>query len=341
MVFAFFMYWGIVGNFKFWEFSPSGKNWAEFGSYAGGIFSALAFLVVVYQNYQRDKEQKKQDFEKTFFMMLEQHNLKLAFLESKDNGEFDENEKVNRSIVDTIYKKIMNNRGSFDELRRNFEIGSYHVYYSDINVYFLNLYRILKFIYENKIYNNNNKYSSLLRSFISRKLIVILVYHLCKRENDPSYKDYINFINEFYFLEHIDLVSLEVNFIANSVEVDEEFIFDILNKLYNRDIKEINDEIEYKILGFTYDLYDKERDRLPRPIETERVDMLQEIIKTKRESRELDFKRNSEIITANLYDYKNVFLYMLSLFNKQAFKNNVYYESINMTYKQFIKELNK
>lgn len=340
-LFAFLMYWGIVGDFKIWEFSKSGNDWSNFGSYAGGIFAALAFLVVVYQNYQRDEEQKKQDFERTFFMMLEQHNSKLTFLESKDNGEFNEDEKVNRSIVDTIYNQIITNRGSFEELRKNFEIGKYHIYYSDINVYFLNLYRLLKFTDKNIKYNNNNEYSSLLRSFISRKLIVILVYHLCKREEDPSYKDYINFINKFSFLEHVDLVSLEVNFIANSVEANEEFIFDILNNLNDRDFNVIKDDIEYHFFGFTYDSYDENKDPLPRPIEAQRVELLQEIIAAKKECKELEFENNSEVINANFYDYKNIFIYMLSLFDELAFKNNIFYRNMYITYRKFIEEINK
>lgn len=80
-ILAFGAYWYFAGRLGI---SNNGSDWANFGSYAGGIFAALAFLVVIYQNYQRDKEQNKQDFEKTFFMMLEQHNEKLHLLESKN-----------------------------------------------------------------------------------------------------------------------------------------------------------------------------------------------------------------------------------------------------------------
>lgn len=143
-VIAFGMYWIFVGDFRFFKFSNKGSDWADFGSYAGGIFAALAFLIVVYQNYERDKEQRKQDFERTFFMMLEQQNIKLTELINK---------KVNeQSIVENIYKEIMNYpRNEFtDSLRCEMEIGSLRESYTEINAYFLNLYRILKFIYENK-----------------------------------------------------------------------------------------------------------------------------------------------------------------------------------------------
>lgn len=340
IVFAFGMvgiYWYFVGQGRYFSLPTEGSAWANLGSYVGGVFAALAFLVVVYQNYERDKEQRKQDFERTFFMMLEHHNAKLTFLESKGNGEDDGNEK--RSIVDTIYNQIIINRGSFDELRRRFEISDYSIYYSDINVYFLNLYRILKFIYKNREYNIKNEYSSLLRSFLSRKLLVILAYHLCKRNDDESYNIYIKLINDFSFFEHIDLFSLEINFISHSVEVSESFIYEILSNVNKKDLDCINDQIEYKIFGFLTRDYEEGKDRLPTAIEAQRVSLLQDIIKAKVEGISLKLVGNDDILTANNYDYKNVFLHMLALFDRNAFHNNIRYPSICNTYNFFIESI--
>lgn len=66
--------------------SNDSEQWDHFGSYVGGMFSALAFLGVLYQLQSAKQDQEKQDFERTFFMMLGHHNSKLRFLEEKSNG---------------------------------------------------------------------------------------------------------------------------------------------------------------------------------------------------------------------------------------------------------------
>ncbi|HDL1827867.1 TPA: hypothetical protein PWX83_002075, partial [Mannheimia haemolytica] len=75
--------------------SSDSEKWDHFGSYIGGIFSAVTLLSVLhgmqlerkrfkeqkeeFENDKRvlEKRRRKEDFERTFFMMLEQHNLKI------------------------------------------------------------------------------------------------------------------------------------------------------------------------------------------------------------------------------------------------------------------------
>lgn len=314
MVFAFFMYWGIVGNFKFWEFSPSGKNWAEFGSYAGGIFSALAFLVVVYQNYQRDKEQKKQDFEKTFFMMLEQHNLKLNTL--------------GQETIDEVYDKIISNSESFYSLRNKIEIQEKSKIYSEINSYFLLLYRILKFISENSELNYKNNYSSLLRSFLSNKLLVVLSYHLSDR--DGSYGDYIKYVNNFSFLEHINFIDLELEFIHQLTGVDKETLYD----LFLKNEKCLRDALEKsELLRDDFDSSFSES-------------FLKEVIQSKQERRSITYKyfmgldlkcvKDRKYLKAELKYEDNIFFQILKTFSLSAFGKNKEYAELILTYQNIV-----
>lgn len=145
-------------------------------------------------------------------MMLEQHNETLRFLENKDFGTPNQNAESGaiskRSIVDNIFYYIAKNIYDFNTLRANLEKD---VYYSDLNAYFINLYRILKFIHKNKSLNIDNEYSSLIRSFLSRKMLLILAYHLCDR--DESYNNFKLYIKEFSFLEHMDFAEIEKSFI--------------------------------------------------------------------------------------------------------------------------------
>lgn len=213
---------GLLGLY-FYQFhgglSSESEKWDHFGSYVGGIFSAVTLLSVLhgmqlerkrfneqrieFENEKKEQEErrKKEDFERTFFMMLEQHNIKLRELERISKDGF--------SLVDKIYKNVIF-KSDFHSIRRH--LNRNDRLYSEIDSYFLNLYRILKFIYKNRAFNVDNEYSSLLRSFLSRKILIILAYHLCDR--GKQYSDYINYINEFSFLEHLDLDDLEFRFIS-------------------------------------------------------------------------------------------------------------------------------
>lgn len=324
MIFAFSMYWGIVGNFKLWEFSTSGKDWADFGSYAGGIFAALAFLVVVYQNYQRDKEQKKQDFEKTFFMMLEQHNEKLHLLESKNIIEDKET-----NLVNFLYIRIMDGQLDFNKVRSEFET-KYEVYYSEINVYFLNLYRVLKFIYKNKHLNVDNEYSSLLRSFLSRKILIILAYHLCGR--DKTYDEYIRYINEFHFLEHMDIESLELGFVSSFFKKEIHNIqsfFPLLNREF--DINTYNDiKYLFRIVGD----YNKVKDHFY-------YNCFIKLCSSKRNLRPISAE-NVFVKKNNFHKYSPIplFIYVISVFDK-AFIGNLSYTYIKAPYKEICFKLKR
>lgn len=230
----YFLLVAILLGVYFFQFhgglSSNSEKWDHFGSYIGGIFSAITLLSVLHgmqlerkrfeeqkiefekerqeqkvefekERTEQEERKRKEDFERTFFMMLEQHNINLRELENKLYSD--------KRLVNEIYKIIVSKR-TFSEIRNHFKEKDY--FYSDLDVYFLNLYRVLKFLHKNKVYNIDNEYSSLLRSFISRKMLVILAYHLCNIEE--QYREYINYINEFCFLEHLDLTDLEFRFIS-------------------------------------------------------------------------------------------------------------------------------
>ena len=183
---AFGLYFYKFNN-GFQGLSGSTSEWDHFGSYIGGIFSGMAFLALIAEmraNKKREEEQesryqkqinklknekkeqdkrwKKEDFERTFFMMLSQFNEKLSFL--------------NNSDINDIYNSIVLDSFSYFETIRN---KTENEKYSDINMLFINLYRTLKFIDESHFEINNKKlYTGILRSYLSRKFLVILGFHL-------------------------------------------------------------------------------------------------------------------------------------------------------------------
>lgn len=320
IAFAFGMvgiYWYFVGQGRYFSLPTEGSAWANLGSYVGGVFSALAFLVVVCQNYERDKEQRKQDFERSFFMMLEHHNNKINFLIDK---------KINRnghdiSIVEVLYQELIDYpEGSKDyDIRERAEIGDLRDIYVDVNAYFLNLFRILKFLYEHKEFNMGNKYSSLLRSYIPKNLLVVLSYHLYRRNN--SYDEYIKYINEFSLFEHMDLFILEAVFISKLTSLREEDVYRLINssKLIDKAV------LEFQLLYFEK-LYSDSVD-----VDYQKA---KKIIVARFEGNALEIESGNYYLKEKYL--RNILFYTLVTFDDKAFKGNFDYVKLMNVYKNYI-----
>lgn len=291
--------------------SNDSEQWDHFGSYVGGMFSALAFLGVVYQLQSAKQDQEKQDFERTFFMMLEHHNSKLRFLEEKSNG------KDGKSIIDLMYERLFGFT-SLEKIRRNTDIED--DIYLDINSYFLNLYRILKFINKNVHFNVDNEYSSLLRSFLSRKVLLVLAYHLCER--DDSFNEYISLVNKFHFLEHLDFHSLELNFVSCNLRIPYNYLYEPLrnNMAYNEFVnanKKYWSSLSRHLLENNIDL-----------------SMVENFFNQRNKNKEIPTfccKNNPDTkISAD------ILIFILKTFTDDAFMGNKNYNRIKINYKNFI-----
>lgn len=327
-------YWFFAGRLGI---SANGSDWANFGSYVGGIFSGLAFLILIYQNYQREIEQKqqsenqrKQDFERTFFMMLEHHNNKLRFLEDKNSGVEKNGDKL--SFVDYIYQVIIEKQGDFLSIRKMMNEGLYREY-SELNAYFLNLFRILKFIYKNKFFNENNEYSSLLRSFISKKMLTILAYHLCGR--DYTYNDYIVYINKFRFFEYMDIQNFEIDFLKK--ELGSSRVFKELSVEHK--LKKINSRFNadnYFSIKMCFTIHNKEHNELKNDYWEK---MTIHLVCCKRHCRPLIKSIFLPHYKIKNYIQVHLFIYFISTF-EQAFDGNIEYKYIKNIYKEFTTELN-
>lgn len=306
-----------IWTFAEYGLSADSDQWDHFGSYIGGIFSGLAFLGVVYQLHTTKLDQAKQDFERTFFMMLEHHNNKIHFLIDK---------KINRnghdiSIVEVLYQELIDypeGRKDYD-IRERAEIGDLRDIYVDVNAYFLNLFRILKFLYEHKEFNIENKYSSLLRSYVPKNLLVVLAYHLHRRNS--SYHEYIKYINEFSFFEHMDLFILEAMFISKTSSFRNEDVYRLMNSSNLR---------EFQVLDWQLELFKR----------------------LYSENRNVDYEKAKRIMIARFYrtpveiscvpfnckeNYiRNILFYTLETFNSNAFKGNYDYDKLMVVYKNYI-----
>lgn len=311
MLFIIFTLGLYLITFGKYGISNDSEQWDHFGSYVGGMFSALAFLGVVYQLQSAKQDQEKQDFERTFFMMLEHHNSKLRFLEEKSNG------KDGKSIIDLMYERLFGFT-SLEKIRINTDIED--DIYLDINSYFLNLYRILKFINKNVHFNVDNEYSSLLRSFLSRKVLLVLAYHLCER--DDSFDEYILLVNKFHFLEHLDFHSLEANFVSCNLRIPYNYLYEPLknNMTYNDFIN--TDKMEWYVRSG----HIEERDI--------NLSMVESFFTTRNEKKEIPMFGYHE--KSALKTPADIFILILRTFNDDAFKGNRNYNRIKINYKNFI-----
>lgn len=326
---------GLLGLY-FYQFhgglSSESEKWDHFGSYVGGIFSAVTLLSVLhgmqlerkrfneqrieFENEKKEQEErrKKEDFERTFFMMLEQHNLKLNTL--------------GQETIDEIYDEIISNHESFDSLRNKIEIQEKSKIYSEINSYFLLLYRILKFISENSELNYKNNYSSLLRSFLSHKLLVVLSYHLSNKGD--SYGEYIKYVNDFSFLEHINFIDLELEFIHQVSFLEKATLYD----LFFKKEKCLLDALEKgELLRDDFDSSFSES-------------FLKEVIQSKQERRSITYTNfmglnlkwvtNRRYLNAELKYEDNIFVQILKTFSLSAFGKNREYAELILIYKNLV-----
>lgn len=329
----------------FWQFhgtlSNKSDKWDHFGGYIGGIFSGMAFLALIAemrankkdkkiqekryqyqiqnlkeQKEEQDKRWKKESFERTFFMMLEQFNRKLNSLDDKEN------------IAD-IYSIILRNK-DFIITRSNLENGENRSTYSNLNQLFINLYRILKFINNFKELNDEEKrtYSSLLRSYLSREYLVILGFHLCYRQNNIQYRSFIKLIEKYNFFEHIGLSVLEIEFWSRYIPKYKEYFDDKNNEGLHRIYSHIISNKEIKI-----DMEEEVKLQLNRAEGIKHI--LEDIIDCRINGKELKNKKPK--LKYEVY-IQSIFLHLLVNFNK-SFENNIEYEDIQVCYKQFTDNL--
>ena len=339
-------------NNGFQGLAGSTSEWDHFGSYIGGIFSGMAFLALIAEmraNKKREKKQesryqkqindlekekeeqdkrwekekeeqdkrwKKEDFERTFFMMLSQFNEKLSFL--------------NNSDINNIYNSIVPISFSyFNTIRNNIENEKY----SDINMLFINLYRILKFIDESHFEINNKKlYTGILRSYLSRKFLVILGFHLLYR--DSSYNNYIEYINKYSIFEHIGLKYLEIKVIKNNLKLTNPLYESIDDKKYKTIIDYILIKKDEYNIKSTYNNPDLNKIiSLSKPSN----DICYKFIQARIKGELFKFPGEFNKINESSYDF--IFMHLIANFKPEAFANSLEYRDTTTIYNLYISEL--
>lgn len=271
---AFLIILGLyIAYFKNLSVTNDSATWGTFGDYLGGtlnpIISFLALIGLLYTIHQQAQEMQAtrdelertaeqqsrqseifnlQQFESTFFSLLEQHNKVVERIEV---------ESIYEELHNIYNKKIdkITTREPSEELSNSHAIKSINQHY-ELKSYFNLLFQILKFISislsknsesnnseDSKItikdFDSDNKrskeklsheyinpqermYSDILRSFIPNiilKLLALNCLTIDKFSRDNESKTLYNFqglLNRYALLEQLQLVFTDINKIDHS-----------------------------------------------------------------------------------------------------------------------------
>ncbi|SJZ94978.1 putative phage abortive infection protein [Photobacterium toruni] len=234
---------GLIGN---QSISLDSSSWGTFGDFMGGILNPVIALLAFYwlvesvliqktelsatQKILQETEQtqKKQQFENSFFSLLEQMNTVFTQL----NTRLPEPKNVNsyKSVMDTFTDTVFVSFSSFDTRHISATEKRYELFIknkSDTNHYFRIIYQILKFILNNNADSKDNNnfdiliktdvnktekfYSNIIRSFLNKDVTNLLAINCLDttKFSNGRYEDYSNFrklIERYSMLEHISML---------------------------------------------------------------------------------------------------------------------------------------
>lgn len=215
------------------KFSTSNGDWGTFGDFLGGtlnpVFSFASFVALLYTiNLQREEldkstqelakssaalnkqseTQTKQQFENTFFSLLEQHNNILNTL-------------VSAKQISIINKYVLSRNGSGDLPGAKLMLQEHNY---KIGHYFRILYQLLKLIAANvpgsnigpdfnkedisskEFAPNEKMYSNIVRSFLDYETTQLLAINCFCINDDDSYIKFKRLVERYSLLEHMPFV---------------------------------------------------------------------------------------------------------------------------------------
>lgn len=197
----------------------------------------------------------------------------------------------------------------------------------------------MRFIDDSNI-DNKKEYFDILKDFLSKKMLLILAFHLSNR--DERHNKYIQLINDYQFLENFDLILLEVLFIRNiGISLGDEFLYESIYKFIVKDdfidarnyVNTLLFDIYKPVIKFNggEEFYDFEDDK----VEFE-YGFLHDFMIGKLEKKEdvlFNYIQNGKITRCKM---SSLLFVILKTFEKDAFKGNIGYTNSHLMYKEFI-----
>ncbi|VTX70133.1 putative phage abortive infection protein [Neisseria sicca] len=264
---AFLIILGLyIAYFKNLSVTNDSATWGTFGDYLGGtlnpIISFLALIGLLYTIHQQAQEMQAtreeleqaaeqqrrqskifnlQQFESTFFSLLEQHNKIIETLVKNvdEINKYNQTHDSKDSFINEIYEKyseIYQSNVCDNQIKINLYIANNIQQNLELKRYFIVLFQILKLISLNlskdTYGNTNNKisiedyvaddeksrekisnlyinpqekiYSNILRSFIPNEILKLIALN-CLSLNSKTFNNFQGLLNRYNFLEHLQL----------------------------------------------------------------------------------------------------------------------------------------
>lgn len=264
---AFLIVLGLyISYFKNLSVTNDSSTWGTFGDYLGGtlnpIISFLALIGLLYTIHQQAQEMQAtreeleqaaeqqrrqseifnlQQFESTFFSLLEQHNKIIETLVKNvdEINKYNQTHDSKDSFINEIYEKyseIYQSNVCDNQIKINLYIANNIQQNLELKRYFIVLFQILKLISLNlskdTYGNTNNKisiedyvaddeksrekisnlyinpqekiYSNILRSFIPNEILKLIALN-CLSLNSKTFNNFQGLLNRYNFLEHLQL----------------------------------------------------------------------------------------------------------------------------------------
>lgn len=249
-------------NFHTHEISKNPESWAHFGDYLGGIFSFFSFMALLYTVHLQTQELKatreelklsrqaqqesaaaqeqsaevlrKQQFENTFFQLLNQITLHLNKLTEHHKNEQSKIHqllslnffKPSSGLVNlTKFSEILSHNSyirKIDDLQKEYDNAV-----PEFSQFCLLVYQLLKLI-KNSPYASQDKiptpeekqYSNFLRAILTRQILQLMAIY-CYRDEKSQFKSYQELIERYELFEHMPFhfqnTGSELNFLIPTV----------------------------------------------------------------------------------------------------------------------------
>jgi phosphotransferase system glucose/maltose/N-acetylglucosamine-specific IIC component len=239
LIFIVFLIFELVLSYfsTFVELGNQKSDWGTFGDFIGGTlnpllsffgFMALLYTISIQRKQIKDdkKDKEKQQFESTFFALLNLHNQALDNLsKEKQFGVREGNSYPNGSDLQNLLKETL------DKKVTNLEIAQKKL--NDKNNlcghYFRILYELLKFIKNNSSWlaENEKMYSNLVKGLLPDNVFRLLAVYCSNKDDYKLLLEHYSFFENIDFSDNSILLEFKNNF-TNSKLFGENYSVEVL-----------------------------------------------------------------------------------------------------------------
>lgn len=204
-------------NFHLWGLSDQTNNWGTFGDYIGGVVGTIfsfTGVVLIYLTFKRQQETSVlQQFETTFFNLLNIQREMMKSVKGKFNGFNGEIVLEGGDFFEKFSQLLLSDymffpkQGSKEQTRKLI-CEYYEDRFADpgptLGPYYRHLYHFLKYTNSSEIYGKKKKYMDIIQSQMSDAELYCLLYNAICYGSEKL----LPLLDNYSFLENIERKSV-------------------------------------------------------------------------------------------------------------------------------------